>query len=328
MKHLSTWLGLVLLTGMLWAQAAMAGPGVDLQIVCDNKELTQTVSDSVTKLLPRLQQLIGVSPKHMKIVVASSKAEFLRLVKQVEGPDWAAGLAVPDRNLILLRSPGQLINPGGFEVLIGHEMLHLFFHAALGKEQAPLWLEEGLAMHLSGDSSLERAWTMSRAVLMGSLIPFERLEHTFPSEAGKTRLAYTQSYYFVGFLLDRYGEGATAELLRGLAQGRDVSGVLHEMTGHGLVGLEKAFQDEMDSRFSWLMVLFSSSVLWGVAALVAAVGLVLRRRAQLKERRMAPGPEPLVELHGPIRKWPPPKKSAELLKEAGLAQKARAKVTE
>ena len=303
------------------AGSAYAARSPRLEIISRDKELSLAVRQNADSFIPRLNLLIGASPKSIKIVVASSKEEFRRLAEELKGPDWAAGLAIPSRNLILLRSPGQLIDPGGFGSLIAHELLHLYFHSALGGQKAPLWLEEGLAMHISGESSLGRAWSMSQAVLMGDLIPFERLNHIFPAEASKARLAYAQSYYFVAFLLDQYGPGTTAGILEGLAQGRDLSGILHDLTGKGLVGLEKQFQEAMSSRFSWLMVLFSGSVLWGLAALVAAVGLVLRRRAQLKERRLAPDPVPLVGVYGPIRKWPPPQKPGATLKEAGLASK-------
>ena len=271
-----------------------------LEIICQSDELQETIRQMAGRIIPRLNEFMGTAPPRIKIVVPSGKAEFQSMAESLRGPDWAAGIAVPARQLILLRSPSQLIDPAGFERLLAHELLHLYFHAVLGNKPAPLWLEEGLAMHLSGDSSLGRIWAMSQAVLTDSLIPFERLHNSFPAEGKKAQTAYAQSYYFVGFLLERYGPEITAQMLRGLARGKDLSGVLHQITGMGLVALEKAFVESAGSRFSWIMVIFSGSVLWGVAALIAAVGLVLRRRAQLRERRRAPDPEPMVAC------WAPP----------------------
>jgi hypothetical protein len=293
-----------------------------LEIICQSDELQETIRQMAGRITPRLNEFMGTAPERIKILVASSKAEFQGMAQRLNGPDWAAGIAIPARQLILLRSPSQLIDPGGFERLLAHELLHLYFHTALGSKHAPLWLEEGLAMHLSGDSSLGRIWAMSQAVLMDSLIPFERLQNSFPADGKKAQTAYAQSYYFVGFLLERFGPEITAQMLRGLAQGKDLSGVLHQITGMGLVALEKAFVESVGSRFSWIMVIFSGSVLWGVAALIAAVGLVLRRRAQLRERSRAPDPDPMVGVLGPTRKWPPPKRSAEVLNEAGLGTKS------
>ncbi|MDX1762768.1 MAG: hypothetical protein R3231_00450, partial [bacterium] len=93
---------------------------------------------------------VGVPPRPgVEVVIARTHDAFLKSQPHHrKAPDWAAGLAYPDRNLIILKAPTAArygtIDP--FRTF-RHELAHLVLHQALAGVAIPRWLDEGLAMY-------------------------------------------------------------------------------------------------------------------------------------------------------------------------------------
>lgn len=272
----------------------------------------------VRRTAPRLADWLGAEPARLRVEVPAGRSEFNARVRELGGPNWAAGLALPGRNLIVVRSPGQLTRPEDFDSLLIHELTHLYLDTALKGRDAPVWLQEGLAMYASGEGGWALGATMARAVLGEGLEPLSALARSFPSQAGRAALAYAQSYYFVSFLLNRHGEQVLAKLVTELARDRGMSDAMRRATGRSLGLVEQDFREAMEDRFSWLALLTAGGVIWGLVALVGGVGLVLRRRAHRRRLAALPDPKPsdgreLLDR----RRWPPPPRRGPVLSEAG-----------
>jgi hypothetical protein len=279
-----------------------------LTVQAASPQLEEYVRQIVGETSPRLAAWIGASPAQIKIVVTVSEDDFLARATELEAPHWAAGLAVPSQGLILLRSPRQLIEPEQFRLLVAHELTHLYLSAALRQREHPLWLEEGLAMYASGEGGWERATVMARGVLQGRLLPLAELAEAFPQDQEQAALAYAQSYYLISYLLKHHGDQVLPRIMAALARGKSLTAALHEATGQGLYALERDFKEEMTSRFSWLTVITAGGTIWVLISLVAAVGLVVRRRAH--KARMAAMPDGIDTggVHLMHRRWPPPQR--------------------
>jgi hypothetical protein len=256
----------------------------------------------------------------VRVVVAGTVREFEAQADLWQAPHWAAGLALAEQGLILVRSPRLLTGPEQFRPLLVHELTHLYLSAALRHRDHPWWLEEGLAMYASGESSLERGTAMAEAVLQNRLIPFSELETGFPEGPEQAALAYAQAYYFVSYLIREYGPEVLPHLVRVLGRGKDLTAALKEATGKGLYALGKDFAVDMESRFSWIALISAGGAIWTVASLVAAVGLVRRRRQQrARIQAMDDSGGERVQRHG--RLWPPPSRRIKVLGSAGLENK-------
>lgn len=107
--------------------------------------------------------------------------------------------------------------------MVGETVIHEYCHFALVRlgVQKPMWLHEGLAMHLA-----EESWFASGSIdfarwLRSSRIPFDAMVYAFPHVA-EERLALAatyQSYRMVDFLLERKGPEGPRELTRLLGAG-------------------------------------------------------------------------------------------------------------
>ncbi len=124
--------------------------------------------------------------------------------------NWAAALAYPSQDRILMKSPRLLI--GGqphYEQVFLHEVAHVALDQAArgGSREAgtdrnvtqqaqspatgiPRWLHEGYAIHVAREWSPNREVLLTRAVVGGRLIPLGRLVSDFPEdeEPGSTGL--------------------------------------------------------------------------------------------------------------------------------------------
>ncbi len=323
------WAGLMILLALL-ATPTLATPRQSslpgLVVVAPSLELSHDVRSIFRQIAPRLAQLTGGHPAHIKVEVAQDREAFNRRAKELGGPLWAAGLAVPGQGLILLRSPKELTQPGDFRPLLIHELTHLYLARQLKGRQAPLWLEEGLAMYAAGEGGLSLASAMTRGVLSEKIKPFAALEIRFPSGADEAGLAYAQSFYMVSHLLNTYGPEVLHRLLRELALDRSLTAALHQVTGHSLLQVEAEFRETMISRFSWLALLFAGSTLWAFIGLTAGIALVWRHRKQRQKLKQLD----LLEIDGnqdmeQKRIWPPPPVRGDVMGQAGLQSPSRPK---
>ncbi|MCB2192203.1 MAG: hypothetical protein KQI62_11595 [Deltaproteobacteria bacterium] len=312
-------LALALCLLLVWAGAAAAG-SLELSVQAPSPELAAHIRQVTTETAPKLEAWTGASPGKVLIQVMPTREWFEKRMAQLHGPRWAAGLALPGRGLIVLRSPRQLGDPEQFRHLLVHELLHLYLAAGLKGRRAPLWLEEGLAMRVSGEGGLGRTASMAGGVLGTGLIPLADLQERFPAQAGQAALAYAQSYYLVTWLQNEFGPQALPGIIKRLSQGKPLTAALRQTTGMSLAALEERFSDDMHSRFSWIAVLSTGGAFWALVAVVAMVGLAARRRSQKKRLARGLAREDRENSMGPPRRRQG-KSRGEVLREAGLLEK-------
>ncbi len=96
--------------------------------------------------------------------------------------------------------------PGDLRTVVAHELVHALLDQQAGDKAdlVPRWFHEGLAQVLSGDTYLgaNEEQLVYRASI-GGLPRFRKLREHFPDDPYRRRLAYAQSYSFVGYLLRR-----------------------------------------------------------------------------------------------------------------------------
>ena len=242
------------------------------------------LSGEADAIVEELMALTGLERPagHIDAYIARTRGSFASIQPR-EPPEWAAGTAYPDRNLVFLslethgsKSPRQVFV---------HEIAHVVLHWSYGDAEPPRWLEEGLAQVVAGEFDLETQAILSRAALGGGLIPLRSLTRTWPSHPAKARIAYAESRDFVLFLRHRHGDQAVADLVRGLSAGQTVDDAVFGATGFSLDALQETWRSRIRRRYAWLPVIGGSGTFWGIAALLLVAGWVRKRRA--KKRKLA-----------------------------------------
>lgn len=235
-------------------------------------------------LVEDVSSRLGLEPHGpIRVVIASDRRRFLASQPAIAHvPPWAVGIAWPRHNMIVL-----LKNTGG-DILqtFEHELCHVLLGRAFGPgHRVPRWLEEGLAVMIAGQWSLQRMSTMSMAVLTGRVLPMDALARGFPADAARAEIAYCQSFYFIVFLKNRFGEGDFHAFLKQYAALRDFEQALWKSYYLRWDEMERMWLEYLKVRFSWIPILSSTGFLWFCASIVFVWGYVRKRRAVREKMR-------------------------------------------
>lgn len=195
-------------------------------------------------------------------------------------PRYASGVAYSEIGLVLVTLvpsvPSSLYD---VSEVFRHELAHVALEDATGGSyRVPHWFNEGLAVHLSGESSLVRLKTLSTATLAGRLVPLGRLERGFPSDAIAAELAYAESADVVRFLLRQQDRERFPALIARIRDGESFVASLRDAYGLDLPTLEYEWREEIGKRYSFWPVLFSGSLVWAGVLLLFVLGFRRRKR--------------------------------------------------
>jgi hypothetical protein len=189
-------------------------------------------------------------------------------------PEWAAGLALPSRRVILL-APGN----EAWEKTLRHELVHVAVGMASGDGPMPSWVTEGLAVRLADQWDLARVQVLVEAGMRGAFLDMRRLERGWPADPTTAQLAYAQSAHLVDWLQGGLGADVFARVFRvqRTRGGAFVDAWLEE-TGELLTVTYDRWADTQRARYRWLPT-------GAGLALLGLAGLVLLALAWHRARR-------------------------------------------
>jgi hypothetical protein len=247
----------------------------------DDRKAAERLADNSTAIIGGILKGLGVDFSGTIRVYIADRGGFQELQPSVTRlPDSIVGVAYASSSLIILKSPRDLnsIEADLVKTFI-HELTHIILGSAFNdEEKIPRWLNEGIALYVSGEWSLNRVTTMTRAVLTDSMIPLSELTHTFPESPRDLQLAYAQSFYLVSFLITRYGRQSFHTFIRQYSQKRNLEETLLQVYSLRLEELEKEWKGFLKMRFSWIPIITSSTTLWFIITIIFVYGYCNKKR--------------------------------------------------
>lgn len=153
---------------------------------------------------------------------------------------------------LLVTSPRALARGYGWKDTVAHEYIHLVVSYRTG-DQAPVWLQEGLAKQLEGYWRGEVEGVMpanqqsllAEAVAHDTFVPFEKFKHSmaYLDTSEEAALAFAQVSTMIRFLIVSSGEASLPRVLDRVRQGEDSQQVVAEEAG---------FDSWAEFRAGWL----------------------------------------------------------------------------
>ena len=217
---------------------------------------------------------------HVLVRIARDPEQMATLAPQGwPPPPYAAGVAYGKLHLAILalQAPQTWEAPDLIE-LLRHELTHVALSEAVLGHHVPRWFDEGLAIHESGEVPWGRLKTLWDAEIGHRVVPLAELDRGFPVDGYEVNVAYAESADFVRFLLrdsDRARFGSLLERLRG---GAPFDRALEDAYGTDLRKLEYEWREDMNHRFSVIPMLTGGGAVWTLAAVLAVLAWVKRRR--------------------------------------------------
>jgi Peptidase MA superfamily len=223
-------------------------------------------------VLSRVEVRVGKDPEEMALLAPIGQPPL----------QYASGISYRGIGLILI----SLKAPHSHEAVdveetFRHELVHQALDDAGHGNHVPAWFHEGLAVHLSGESAMQRHETLANAVTSKSILPLADLDAHMPNEHAdaKVSAAYAQSADFVRFLL-RQGDGPRfAALISRVGKGQVFGSALNDAYGTDLRKLEYQWVQTLEDRFPLWLALGTGGAFWSLGIVALLMAHVRKKRA-------------------------------------------------
>ncbi len=241
----------------------------------------------VRNVSPELQATLGrPAADTIHIHIAPTQEAFLTYTPGAI-PDWGAGYAVPDRRLVVLKSPRITGTYDGSHEIVVHELAHVMLHSALRGVDIPRWLDEGFAMHMAREWGFWDRASLLVAVVSGNMISLGAIHRVNDFPEHRAQLAYQESALAVQYILRQYGEAGLHALFDRLRLTGSINQASFDAFGISIVEFERDWLAYMERTYGWRMILGESlsiaiAPLFGILCLLAYLQIRRRRRATLR----------------------------------------------
>jgi hypothetical protein len=224
-------------------------------------------------------------PNKFIVIWCDTGTEFL--ARTGFQPESTAAAAVPGRGMILINGAAwsREGTAAGHTVLV-HEYAHLVIHAQT-RGPIPRWLDEGLAMHLADQWSMDHALQAVTAQLWHSLPPLSAMERDYPAGTDARRRAYLMAYLATRTLAQQMGseEGKVDVILERLGGPGGAAFAQTLWRPDVRAGIELGARSALGSRaHNWLVWGSSGTAIW-IVIVVLFLLAYLRKRRRIAELR-------------------------------------------
>jgi hypothetical protein len=212
MRRLAAALSRMLLA-ILVCHCAIAGviesPPLRVTFPEEHRELA---TESLTVLQASLAKFddrlpAGDAPIH--VFICGTHAEFARYAGSLSQSS-VTGVAQPEAGIIAVKTPDIAGGGTDYKGTLRHELIHVLLARNSGSGNLPRWLNEGIAMMVSGEHRVGSSIRVGQMYVQGRLIPYRDLYFVFlePGREMEFGDAYAQALSMTRFLMDRIGEDA------------------------------------------------------------------------------------------------------------------------
>lgn len=264
----------------------LQSPPFTVQYDSRDSRMARDVSYLLVEAWQRVERELPVRlPDHPVIVIAPSADDFYRIARG-SVPHWGAAVALSDRNIVLLKSGRWASVRNDWSSLLSHELAHLAVHNLSRGFPIPRWLNEGIAVSVSGELNITQRSEIARALLTGKVFALDELEDLHSFSGNEARQAYSQAVLAVDYFRERFGGSAMVLLLNQLGRGHPFDGAFQTATGESFAGFEKKWRRHLWKHYFYYILLGINSWIWGfILVLVMVAVIVVRRRNRRTHRR-------------------------------------------
>lgn len=224
----------------------------------------------------RYRERLPAGDEPINVYIAQTPSEFTALGAPA-GRRRIEGFARSREGVMVMKAPNLLRPDASYASVARHELLHVLLARNTGEGNLPRWLNEGIAMRISGEYRWSSMYRIATMYGRGNVIDYDSLDYAFAAPGSEEVFgnAYAQSLSMTKYLERRLGEAEFWALVRDLRDTR-FEEALHRRLGIGPQQLFEAWKGSL-----WSVAVVSSLVSgFGVfqAAAVIAVLAYLRKR--------------------------------------------------
>lgn len=211
-------------TGLGFAEAAGVSAIISLQEAPfevhypqDGAALARYTLDLLREAREDLDGRLSVGSDPIVVILCDTLSGFRMHAGAYARPN-VGGIAKPTEGIIVLKTPELLGSQAEFRFVLRHELVHVLLARNTDVARMPLWLNEGIAMTLSGERRWHSVVRVAHMYLQGRLISYRDLDWAFEQPGIETEFgdAYAQSLLMTRYLRDRLGDEGLWRLVAAL----------------------------------------------------------------------------------------------------------------
>ncbi|KAF0112256.1 MAG: hypothetical protein FD147_317 [Chloroflexi bacterium] len=218
---------------------------IRLHYYMGDRSFGDTLKDAAVSALNRLSKETGINPDQPIDLYIYGDNKGLRDAVLYE-PGWTGGLAYAEYNIVIIGIAPANVEWG--KRTVAHELTHVlvgdFTFSCLGA--MPTWLVEGLAVYGEGGPESSGANYFEQNRSENTLLSFRVLSGGFSEDPNKANLSYSQSYYVVNYLIEKYGKDKLITFLGKLKTGGGLNESLQATYGFNLIGFENEWRASLN----------------------------------------------------------------------------------
>ena len=249
-------------------------------LYCHPKDVRngERIFSIIEKERPKIEQDLGLSSvEKLTVFIASSESEFAALTEE-QIPEWGVGAADPLRSVLFLKSPRFNRPEVDLEQVVVHELSHVMLGMVLRGREADRWFDEGFAMYESGEGSLGDAIRLARNVLAGEVLRLDEIDDVLTFRREKAALAYLESRYAVGYLVERFGRQTLKQIAWTLREGKGMDETLLLTLGMGFEEFQSEWYQTLKNKYRWYVFLDMPFVLGTLFVVFFLTAFIMTQR--------------------------------------------------
>ncbi len=246
-----------------------------------SKRLVKKVLSVSDKVFSKMEKDFGITLRErVTIFLISDLKEHPRLSFLDAEPEWVSGSAYPSDYLMVIRTNklGKYPELDISSVFV-HELSHIFLHHALKDSPVfvPSWFNEGIAMLEARKWGMRDSYELASTLIIGHYIPLRDLRGRFPRESYEARRAYVESFSFLTYLAENYGEPLIWLVVSRMKEGQDFDKSFFIVFGEELRRVEEKWISQVTFWYRWIPVATSSITLWIGVTMLFIFGYVRKK---------------------------------------------------
>ncbi len=220
-------------------------------------------------------------------------------------PEWGVGYANWPDGPIALNVGAITAGRKPLDVVLRHEISHVYLGQKLQGLRPPTWFVEGVAQHQAAEWGFGDTLALVQVASAGALPRLSELVTRFPAGGARAELAYRISLQALGEIDERLADrGGWVTLVEETVRRQSFREAFESLLGIRIAEFETELSSSLRGRYGWIAAIAGASTLFFGMSLLFLVGLVrtkFRNRRRLREMdreeqaywdRLAPEPPP------------------------------------
>lgn len=171
------------------------------------QNLAQESLSTLSRALADYARVLPPGDAPITVAICDTHVAFARYAGGLAQSN-VTGVAQPDEGIIAVKAPNLAPAGADYQGTLRHELIHVLLARNSDGDNLPRWLNEGVAMALSGEHRWASSLRVGQMYVQGRLISYRDLFFVFlaPGKEREFGDAYAQALSMTRYLMERLGE--------------------------------------------------------------------------------------------------------------------------